>query len=89
MTKDKLISQHKQIKFLIEKNVNTIKFLIDETSNIKKVINYLNNQQIQPAVSTQLERSLNHINESVKNLLHQTNSLVDAYQKFITLAFKK
>jgi len=89
MKKEELKLQHKKVKFAIERNVDTIKSLIEEWNNMKKIIAYCANKWVDHVIVNELQKSLNRNNEYIRNLLNQTNNLFDSYMEFIKIAFNK
>jgi len=89
MKREELKLQHKRVKFAIEKNVDTIKSLIEESNNMKKIIAYCVSKWVDHVIVNELQKSLNRNNEYIKDLLNQTNNIFDSYMEFIKIAFNK
>lgn len=88
MDKREIILQNNNIKSSIQKNIETIKSLIEESDDIKRIVEQLKKQEFNKLVAQDLERILDTINRSIKNLLDQTNVLFDSYKKLIQFTFK-
>ncbi len=89
MDKREIVLQNDNIKNSIQKNIGTIKKLIEESDDIKRIIEQLRKQEFNKLVAQDLEKILQNINISIKDLLDQTNLLFDSYKKFIQFTFKK
>lgn len=89
MDKREIILQNNNIKSSIQKNIETIKNLIEESDNIKRIIEQLKKQEFNKFVAQDLENTSQNINRSIKSLLDQTNLLFDSYKKLIQFTFKQ
>ncbi|MFZ2151462.1 MAG: hypothetical protein WAZ12_00720 [Candidatus Absconditicoccaceae bacterium] len=89
MDKREIILQNDNIRNSIQKNIGTIKKLIEESDDIKRIIEQLNKQEFNKLLAQDLEKILQNINLSIKDLLDQTNLLFDSYKKLIQFTFKK
>jgi len=89
MNRREIILQNDNINESIHKNIEAIKVLIEESDDIKKIVEKLKKQKSNKNIAQELELSLNNINTSIKKLLDQTNFLFDSYKKFIEFTFKK
>ncbi len=89
MDKREIILQNNNIKSSIQKNIETIKNLIEESDNIKRIIEQLKKQEFNKFVAQDLENTSQNINRSIKSLLDQTNLLFDSYKKLIQFTFKR
>lgn len=89
MNKKEILVQNNNIKQSIQKNIDTIKDLIEESDNIKKIIDHLKKQEFNRNAASELEKVLESINSSIKKLLDQTNFLFDSYKKFLDFTFKR
>jgi len=88
MDKREIVLQNNNIKSSIQKNIETIKSLIEESDDIKKIVEQLKKQEFNKLVAQDLEKTLQNINRSIKVLLDQTNVLFDSYKKLIQFTFK-
>ncbi len=88
MNKKEIILQNTNIKSSIQKNIEMIKSLIEESDNIKRIVEQLKKQEFNKVVAQDLEKILDNINRSIKNLLDQTNVLFDSYKRLIQFTFK-
>ncbi|MCF7835222.1 hypothetical protein K9M48_04200 [Candidatus Gracilibacteria bacterium] len=88
MNKKEIVLQNTNIRQSIQKNIDTIKDLIEESDDIKKIIEHLQKQEFNRNVASDLEKVLQNINSSIKDLLNQTNFLFDSYKKLISFTFK-
>lgn len=89
MDKREIVSQNDNIRNSIQKNIGTIKKLIEESDDIKRIIEQLKKQEFNKLVAQDLEKILQNINLSIKDLLDQTNLLFDSYKKLIQFTFKR
>lgn len=89
MNKKEIVVQNNNIKQSIQRNIDTIKDLIEESDNIKKIIDHLKKQEFNRNNAYELEKVLENINSSIKKLLDQTNFLFDSYKRFLDFTFKK
>lgn len=89
MDKKEIVLQNNNIRSSIQKNIDTIKDLIEESDNIKKIIEQLKKQEFNKLAWQELEKILQNINHSIKNLLDQTNILFDSYKRLIQFTFKQ
>ena len=89
MDKREIVLQNNNIKSSIQKNIETIKSLIEESDDIKRIIEQLKKQEFNKFVAQYLEKTLQNINRSIKSLLDQTNLLFDSYKRLIQFTFKQ
>ncbi len=89
MDRREIIEQNKNINNSIQKNIDSIKTLIEESDDIKKIIEHLSKQEFNKDIAKDLEKTLQKINHSIKDLLDQTNILFDSYKSLIKFIFKK
>ena len=89
MDRREIIEQNKNINNSIQKNIDSIKTLIEESDDIKWIIEHLSKQEFNKDISKDLEKTLHKINHSIKDLLDQTNMLFDSYKSLIKFIFKK
>ena len=88
MDKREIILQNNNIKSSIQKNIDTIKNLIEESDDIKRIIEQLKKQEFNKFVAQDLEKTSENINSSIQKLLDQTNVLFDSYKRLIQFTFK-
>ena len=88
MDKREIILQNNNIKSSIQKNIDTIKNLIEEYDDIKRIIEQLKKQEFNKFVAQDLEKTSENINSSIQKLLDQTNVLFDSYKRLIQFTFK-
>lgn len=89
MDRREIVSQNDNIRSSIQKNIGTIKKLIEESDDIKRIIEQLRKQEFNKLVAQDLEKILQNMNLSIKDLLDQTNLLFDSYKKLIQFTFKE
>lgn len=89
MDKREIVLQNDNIRSSIQKNIGTVKKLIEESDDIKRIIEQLNKQEFNKLLAQDLEKTLQNINLSIKDLLDQTNLLFDSYKKLIQFTFKR
>jgi len=89
MDKREIVLQNDHIRGSIQKNIETIKKLIEESDDIKRIIEQLKKQEFNKVLAQDLDNILQNINLSIKNLLDQTNLLFDSYKRLIQFTFKK
>ena len=89
MDKREIVLQNNNIKSSIQKNIETIKSLIEESDDMKRIIEQLKKQEFNKFVAQDLEKTLQNINRSIKSLLDQTNLLFDSYKRLIQFTFKQ
>ncbi len=89
MDRREIVSQNDNIRSSIQKNIGTIKKLIEESDDIKRIIEQLRKQEFNKLVAQDLEKILQNMNLSIKDLLDQTNLLFDSYKKLIQFTFKR
>jgi hypothetical protein len=89
MDKKEIVLQNNNIRSSIQKNIETIKNLIEESDDIKRIVEQLQKQEFNKLVAQDLERTLQNINRSIKSLLDQTNLLFDSYKRLIQFTFKQ
>ena len=89
MDKREIVLQNDNIRNSIQRNIETIKKLIEESDDIKRIIEQLKKQEFNKVAWQDLEKILQNINRSIKDLLDQTNLLFDSYKKLIQFTFKK
>ncbi len=89
MDKREIVLQNDNIRTSIQKNIGTVKKLIEESDDIKRIIEQLNKQEFNKLLAQDLEKTLQNINLSIKDLLDQTNLLFDSYKKLIQFTFKR
>ncbi len=89
MDKREIVLQNDNIRSSIQKNIETIKKLIEESDEIKRIIEQLKKQEFNKILAQDLDSILQNINLSIKNLLDQTNLLFDSYKRLIQFTFKK
>ncbi|MEI8253449.1 MAG: hypothetical protein WCG25_07025 [bacterium] len=88
MDKREIILQNNNIRSSIQKNIDTIKNLIEESDDIKRIIEQLKKQEFNKFIAQDLEKTLQNINGSIQKLLDQTNILFDSYKRLIQFTFK-
>jgi glycerol-3-phosphate responsive antiterminator len=88
MDKREIILQNNNIRSSIQKNIDTIKNLIEESDDIKRIIEQLKKQEFNKFIAQDLEKTLQNINSSIQKLLDQTNILFDSYKRLIQFTFK-
>jgi deoxyxylulose-5-phosphate synthase len=89
MDKREIVLQNDNIRSSIQKNIGTVKKLIEESDDIKRIVEQLNKQEFNKLLAQDLEKTLQNINLSIKDLLDQTNLLFDSYKKLIQFTFKR
>ena len=89
MDKKEIVLQNNNIRSSIQKNIETIKNLIEESDDIKRIVEQLQKQEFNKLVAQDLDKTLQNINRSIKSLLDQTNLLFDSYKRLIQFTFKQ
>jgi hypothetical protein len=89
MDKREIIIQNNNINNSIQKNIESIKTLIEESDDIKRIIEHLSKQEFNKEIAQDLGKTLDRINHSIRDLLDQTNILFDSYKSLIKFIFNK
>ena len=77
---DILINQLNGMRKILSRNVGSIKSLKDTTNELGNFIDKLSSEDNSAPIK-QLNKTKNNINETISDLLHQTEDLFDKYKK--------
>ncbi|MFA5133673.1 MAG: hypothetical protein WC459_02615 [Patescibacteria group bacterium] len=84
---NQLLIQYGAIRAMIGSNVETIKKLIDQAENLKKIVEGLGtgNEEIKRNINEEIAK----IENTIGDLITQTENLFDKYNEFVKDVFSK
>lgn len=82
--KTDLLIQYGAIRQTIKTNVQTIGKLLEQAENLKKLVAAISDQATKDSLSSEVKK----IEDSVGNLILQTDELFDKYEQFVESVFK-
>lgn len=77
------IEQYNSIRDTIKANLATIRQLIRQAENLKRLVSSIEEQTIKESISIQIDT----IESLIDNLITQTDKLFEQYQKFVQGVF--
>lgn len=83
--KDNLLVQYTAIRGTIKANVTSISMLFKQAESLKKLVSEIEDANTKKTLENQVET----IEQTIGNLIKQTDELFDQYAKFVEAVFSK
>lgn len=83
--KSDLLIQYGAIRETIIDNVKTIEKLVAQAQSLKDMVEKITEN----ATKTSLEQEVKELENTISNLIEQTNALFDKYNQFVKAVFSK
>jgi|WetSurMetagenome_2_1015567.scaffolds.fasta_scaffold216973_2 hypothetical protein len=84
--REELFAQYGAIRETIRTNIQTIGKLIQQAQSLKEIVAKITDNL---QVKTDLEGEINQIEQTIANLIQQTDRLFDSYNEFVKKVFEQ
>ena len=88
--KAELIEQFNSIRKTLSNNVSTIEMLVGQAKALSEIAENINGvSSADEKTKKKLTEEIDKIQNSIKDLIHQTNTLFDLYEQFAKAIFEQ